>query len=233
MTQPSDTISTLALLGEPTRRGLYEFVVQRGTPVSRDEAAAGLGISRELAAFHLERLIRAGLLEAEFRRLGARRGPGAGRPAKVYRRAQRDLAVSLPPRHYEQAAEVLAEAVNRLDRESAMDAVADVARARGAEAAASARTRKGRSLTRRRVDRALLDLLQDGGYEPQVEAGSNTVRLRNCPYHELASRHRDLTCGMNLAWAEGIVDGLDDPELRATRTPTHGSCCVAFERVSD
>src|SRR5918911_20308 len=53
---------------------------------------------RDLAAFHLDKLVEAGLLEASFRRLGERRGPGAGRPAKLYRRGAGEVAASLPPR---------------------------------------------------------------------------------------------------------------------------------------
>jgi len=231
--QMDDPVTSLALLGEPTRRRLYEYVAASVAPVSRDEAAAGLAISRELAAFHLDRLAAAGLLETEFKRLGGRRGPGAGRPAKLYRRAERDMTVSLPHRDYERAAEILAEAVDRVDGESVRDTVGELARGRGEAAGAEARRSAGRRPSRRRVDGELLELLRGEGYEPQLEPGSGTVRLRNCPYHALVSRHRDLTCGMNLAWAQGIVDGLGDPKLEAKLAPIAGYCCVVFERPSE
>ncbi|MDQ3641298.1 MAG: helix-turn-helix domain-containing protein, partial [Actinomycetota bacterium] len=79
-------LAALAALGDPLRRRLYRFVGGQDHPVGRDEAAAGVGISRSTAAFHLDRLVDDGLLDAEFRRLTGRRGPGAGRPAKLYRR---------------------------------------------------------------------------------------------------------------------------------------------------
>src|SRR2546423_2475899 len=61
-------ITAVAALKEPVRRGLYRFAVSRPAPVSRDEAAKELGISRELAAFHLDKLVELGMLEVEFRR---------------------------------------------------------------------------------------------------------------------------------------------------------------------
>src|SRR5690348_17436989 len=98
-----DPIEAVALLEEPKRRQLYDVVAASPSPVGRDEAAAAAGISRELAAFHLDRMAAAGLLATEYRRLGNRRGPGAGRPAKLYRRADREISVSLPARDYERA----------------------------------------------------------------------------------------------------------------------------------
>ncbi|HET8785902.1 MAG TPA: helix-turn-helix domain-containing protein, partial [Candidatus Limnocylindrales bacterium] len=111
MTNPIDDIDAIALLDEPVRRRLYEWVVDQGRPVGRDEAAAAAGVSRALAAFHLDRLAAAGLLTTEFRRLTGRTGPGAGRPSKLYARADRDIRVALPERRYDIAAEVMAEAL--------------------------------------------------------------------------------------------------------------------------
>lgn len=51
--------------------------------MSRAEAADAVGVARTLAAFHLGKLVDAGLLEVAHRRLTGRSGPGAGRPAKV------------------------------------------------------------------------------------------------------------------------------------------------------
>ncbi len=128
--QPSN-LDPLAALAEPVRRRLYEYVVAQGEPVDRDGAAAGVGIGRPLAAFHLDRLAAAGLLDVEFRRRSGRTGPGAGRPAKFYRRPfDREVAVSLPPRKYGLAAEILAEAVEH-DR-AASAAVLAAAREHGA-----------------------------------------------------------------------------------------------------
>ena len=225
-----DPVAAIALLDEPMRRRLYDFVADRGGAVSRDQASAALGISRELAGFHLDRLAAGGLLETEYRRLGVRQGRGGGRPAKLYRRARHDVTVSIPARDYAQAATDFAEALSHLDDRAAQAAVQEVAHARGEAQGRTARKLAGRRPSHRRLEGELVRQLTDEGYEPLVEA-SGSIRLRNCPYHALAQSHRQLSCGMNLAWAKGVVDGLGDKRLDAEPSPTDtGECCVIFER---
>ena len=65
----------------------------------------------------------------------------------------------------------------------------------------------------------LLDLLRDAGYEPEIEPAGD-VCLRNCPYDALVQEHRDVTCGMNLAWAEGVVEGLGRQTWPWSSTPS-------------
>jgi len=226
-----DAVAVVALLDEPNRRRLYEFVSNRREAVGRDDAAAETGISRELAAFHLDRLVAGGLLTTEYRRRSGRSGPGAGRPAKLYRRTDRVVAVTIPPRQYDLAADVFAEGIGRMEGTSGVDAVADVARERGVDLGTEVRRTLGPRPSRPRRLTALVDLLREGGYEPVIdEAGA--VRLRNCPYSALASRHRELTCGMNLAWAEGITTAMDSP-FRPELLPTPGHCCVIFRSASE
>jgi len=226
-TSVEDPVGALALLDDAKRRRLYQLVASSEMPVGRDEAAAALGISRELAAFHLDRLVAAELLETEYRRLGDRRGPGAGRPAKLYRRADHELVVSFPPRRYDLAAHLMATALDRLDGAAGQQAAAAVARERGGADAAAARLKTGALAGRSRSTAGLVDILRGGDYEPQVDAADGTISLRNCPYRDLAAAHRDLTCGMNLAWAEGVVDSLNAP-FRAELAPQPGRCCVVF-----
>lgn len=228
-----DPVEAVALLEEPNRQRLYDLVAASHEPVGRDDAAAALGISRELAAFHLDRLAVAGLLETEYRRRGGRTGPGAGRPAKLYRRSDREVAISLPPRRYGLAADLMATALDRLSGGSGAEAVAAVARERGTKVGLEARRDAGPRPGRRRVLTALLDLLRGAGYAPEVDPTSGAVCLRNCPYHALASSHRELTCGMNLAWADGVAGALAESGLRPELAPTPGFCCVMFQPAPD
>jgi len=241
-----DPVATIALLDEPKRRRLFEFVTARREPVGRDEAAAAIGIGRELAAFHLDRLASAGLLDVEYRRLGNRRGPGGGRPAKLYRRSISEVAVSLPARDYARLAELLADAIERADAQvGAAEVSADphpvahaadeTARDRGLAEGRTARSRQGRKGgTRAGLRAGLLELLGGVGYAPAI-AEDGAIRLQNCPYHALSANHRELTCGMNLAWADGVIEGLGagdeggaSPRLEATLAPEPGYCCVVF-----
>ncbi len=225
-----DPVAMLALLGDPNRRRLYDLVVARHAPVGRDDAAAALGISRELAAFHLDRLVDGGLLATEYRRLTGRTGPGAGRPAKLYRRVGGDVAVSLPAREYERAAEVFAAALERLEARDGVDAsgaVAEVARQRGMGLGREARRGSG-SPPAEDGSAPLLGLLRSAGFEPQVDPADGAIRLRNCPYRLLSEQQRELTCGMNLAWASGILAGLADRSYDVVLEPEPGRCCVVF-----
>lgn len=207
------TAETISLLAEPTRRRLYEYVIEQARPVGRDEAADVLGLTRSLAAFHLDRLAGAGLLEVEYQRLGDRRGPGAGRPAKLYRRAAREVEAAAPPRSYRLAAEVFADALAAGgDREVLNKA----ARHRGLQVGREARSRGVGSATR------LMALL---GYMPVREA-NGTLRARNCPFHVLAERQLEVTCGMNVTFLGGALDGAK-VKGRARLEPRPEHCCVA------
>ncbi|HEY8439615.1 MAG TPA: hypothetical protein VIK65_13475 [Candidatus Limnocylindrales bacterium] len=216
MNTSRDPVDQVASLAEPVRRRLYEFVAAKGQPVDRETAARGVGIGRPLAAFHLDRLVGAGLLDVVFRRRSGRSGPGAGRPAKFYVRPDdREVAVHLPPRGYDVAAEILAEGVERAG--AARQAVLDVARERGKALAAGAPG--GGS-------GGLVQLLEREGYEPFLE--DDVVRLRNCPFHSLADEHRELTCAMNFALLDGAGEAVGETGYRAVPQPREGQCCVAF-----
>jgi predicted ArsR family transcriptional regulator len=227
---PADAtdLRAVALLAEPVRRALYEWVVAAGQPVGKDEAASGVGINRALAAFHLDRLVDEGLLTAEFRRRSGRTGPGAGRPAKLYRRADAEIVVSLPERRYEIAARVMADALvaatgGRLPRE-----LAAAARAAGRSVGEAARRVAGPRPGRRRLRTALVDALRGQGYEPR-SAPDGGLALANCPFHALVAEHRQLVCGMNLAMSEGVLEGIGPTGLTARLDPADGRCCIVFD----
>jgi predicted ArsR family transcriptional regulator len=225
---PPDPIDAVAALAEPTRRALYDLVAASDEPVGRDDAVTALGISRELAAFHLDRLVTAGLLTPEYRRLTGRTGPGAGRPAKLYRRSDQPVEVSFPPRHYDRAASLMATALRRVADGAGIDALARTAREAGTSLGAGARQRVLEGAGRLRAGGiGLVDVLRGAGYEPLVEA-DGSVCLRNCPYGSVAAENRDVTCGMNLAWAEGVVDGLGMADVDVELAPEPSRCCVIF-----
>src|SRR5437764_15292921 len=104
-------MTAMAALSEPLRRELYRFVAAQDQPVGCDAAAGALGIARHVARFHLDRLVAHGLLDVEFQRPPGRRGPGAGRPAKLYRRSSSEFSVQLPERRYDLAGRILVQAI--------------------------------------------------------------------------------------------------------------------------
>jgi predicted ArsR family transcriptional regulator len=127
-------VTCIGVVADPVRRQLYRFVCSQAQPVTRDQAAAAVGVARHKAKFHLDRLEAEGLLEADYVRLTGRTGPGAGRPAKRYRRGHREFAVALPARDYELAGHIMAEAISESARTGTpiLDALDSAAAAHGA-----------------------------------------------------------------------------------------------------
>jgi predicted ArsR family transcriptional regulator len=223
--QVRDDVASLGSLGDPTRRSLYDFVCRQAEPAGRDEAAAAAGVGRTLAAYHLDRMVEDGLLEVSFARRTGRSGPGAGRPAKLYRRASRQFKISLPPRDYELAARIFANAVDNEPTGRAKAALQESAQGFGAEVAAEVERHMAGRRTSERV--AILErVLAERGYEPfRDEAG--VIRLRNCPFDCLAEAHRQTVCGMNLALLERAA-AFPGSTLKAVLDPWPELCCVAL-----
>lgn len=214
--------SSIGTLADDTRRALYDHISAQPEPVSREAAASAVGIPSHMARFHLDKLVEAGLLETEFRRLSGRTGPGAGRPSKLYRRASGTISVSLPERRYDLVGHVLAGAIERAAEGADLaESVAIVAREEGlriaAEAAGTADAEDG-------LQRASA-VLATQGYEPQGDDVALT--LANCPFDSLARDHTALVCSANLALVGGILEGLGCSELHACAEPHEGQCCVA------
>jgi len=217
---------TLELLADRTRRALYEHVRRaRGHGVTREQAAAALGISRGLAAFHLDKLAGAGLLSAADEAPEPR---GRGRAPKVYRAAEGEIDFSLPGRRYDLMGEILAAAIDAeptgfVPKDSVpKDSVLRAAYRRGRVEAGTERRSGGGRLER------LLDRL---GFEPDpardaAQDATAAVRLRNCPFQRLAARHTELICGVNQAFITGILHGLGVTALEAQLAPAPGFCCV-------
>ncbi len=223
--QLAQQVAALAALEEPARRSLYLYVVNQQREVGRDEAAQEAGVSRTLAGFHLDRLVSEGLLDASFRRLSGRTGPGAGRPAKLYRRSDRQLEVSLPSRSYELAARILATAVDASGDLRQQRALGKAARRIGEGIGAEAKAARSRP-SRKRLLADTVAALVAHGYEPERLPGE--IRLHNCPFHALVSEHKALVCGMNLALIEGVVRGLDLTGVTPVLDPKPGMCCVSL-----
>lgn len=217
----AEDLTAVGLLQEPIRRRLYEWVIDQPEAVGRDAAARAVGVTRSLAAFHLDRLTEAGLLNAGYRRLTGRTGPGAGRPARVYQRGEKGIELSLPARRYERAADLFASALEQLGGagEGPPDALKRVAEQLGEDVGASNTSPGG-------GDR-LLAALRESGYQPTVEA-DGSIRLRNCPFDALVDEHRPLVCGTNLALAEGIARGAQATDYLPVLDEQPGYCCVVF-----
>jgi predicted ArsR family transcriptional regulator len=225
MTTPDESLTALAVLADDLRGRLYAFIRATGRPVTREEAAASTGISRKLAAFHLDKLVEAGLLRARYDTRGGLRR--AGRTPKTYEPAAKEIHVSIPPRHHDVLADILLDAVLAENSgQSARHAAMRIARARGGEfgGAARQRLRPGR-LGAERALTLVGQILEGCGFEPARE-GPALLTLRNCPFHPLAAKAPDLVCGINHAYLSGLADGLGAATIEAVLAPGPDRCCV-------
>jgi predicted ArsR family transcriptional regulator len=222
-------IGGLSVLDHALTRRAYELVLEQGE-VSRDTAAEAMAVARSVAAFHLDKLTDVGLLTVRYERTSGRTGPGAGRPAKLYARSDREIDLSIPPRRYDLAGAVLADAISRAQAadtpvattltEVALETGEGIGRA-GTVANAGAAPRS-----------VLLRVLEDQGYEPDERDGE--IALVNCPFHRLADRQRALVCGMNLDLLTGVLSGTGMPApVEARLAPESGYCCVRLTDPAD
>ena len=227
------------MLDDELRRGMYYFIRAARGPVTRDEAAAAVGISRKLAAFHLDKLVDAGVLKAGYQQVtGLRR---VGRAPKVYQPVDADIRISIPPRHHDLLADILLAAVladapdshGGGERAPAGAAALRVAaeRGHGIGLAEHQRIRPGRLGVERALTLAMA-LLTRHGFEP-VRHAPGCVRLHSCPFHPLAATARELVCGINHRFLAGVLDGLGAASaVCAVLDPRAGQCCVELRACS-
>jgi predicted ArsR family transcriptional regulator len=231
-------VQAVAVLEEPTRRRLYEYVVSQPGPVGRDEAAAALAIPRTTAAFHLDKLTEEGLLATCYERRTGRTGPGAGRPAKLYHRSDREIEITLPERHYAIAGRLLAAAIEDAEttgdspREAVHRRAHEYGEALGREARGHLATPAGEHVgTTIGVTGDLLTrVLEAHGFEPRSDATGTA--LANCPFQRLAKDHARLVCGMNLHLLAGLLDSLGTTDVEARLDPQPQHCCVRLVRAN-
>jgi predicted ArsR family transcriptional regulator len=223
----------VAVLEDELRRQIYLLVRSAGRPLTREEVAGEAGISRRLAAFHLDKLVDRGLLRSHYARPPGRSGPGAGRSAKYYKPSDLEIDVSIPERRYDLAGQLLLRAIrSESPGEPAPAAALRVAREAGLEI--GQRVREGRRLGRPGAERALATsaaILEDQGFEP-YRPGPDEVALRNCPFHSLAREAPELVCRMNQAFIDGLLRGLGNETVEAALECTPGDCCVTLRGPS-
>ena len=196
--------------------------------MTRDEVASATGISRRLAAFHLDLLAEGGLLSVDYARPAGRRGgPGAGRPAKRYAAEEIDVEVSLPPRRYDIAARVLARAIAEPGEGSAHDRAVAIAEEEGRRLGGLHRS--GGRMSADRTLATTAEVLTELGYEPTRDSGC--VRLHNCPFHAVVDVAPQLVCGLNDALIGGILDGMQASDtVTAALDGVPPDCCVTVAK---
>jgi len=225
---PTAAIRAVAALEDDLRKAMYEFIRTARQPVTREQAAEAVGISRKLAAFHLDKLVAAGLLRSDFEPIGRRR---VGRAPKAYSPVDTDIRVSLPERQHDVLAAILVDGVlSESAGETAEQAVLRAAEHRGRSLAETERSqlRPGR-LGAERALTLSADLLSRHGYQPD-RVSTTRVCLRNCPFHPISRQSPQFVCGLNHAFLTGFLQGLDASTVEAVLEPRPGECCVELRQ---
>lgn len=225
----SKTIAPVAALEDELPRRIYRLIRRRRRPLSREEVAAEVGISRRLAAFHLEKLLERGLLKAHYARPPGRSGPGAGRSAKMYQPSDLEIQVSIPGRHYDLAGRLLVNALrSQSPGEAPGDAARRVAREKGHELGDELRRERGlRPPGPERTLAVAEEVLEDFGFEPYRDE-PGVIALKNCPFHTLAKEAPELMCNMNQSFIDGFLRGLGNETVQAVLACRPGDCCVTL-----
>ena len=219
--RPSDA----RVLADPRRRAIYQFVCRSHRPVTVNEVADTFAVHRNAAKHHLDRLLEAGLLRAEFRRINGRRGPGAGRPSKLYSPAEVEVSFTVPERHYDLLAHLLLQALTQ-------DADLETVGARyGLQLAEAVR---GESPDVTEGVRSALDRL---GFRPQVEvdeAGTLWITTENCPFGWVAMEApQGEVCRLDRAIISGVLEGFGCPMAQVKgHTSIAGGQDVCVREVS-
>lgn len=218
---PRSTDALAHLLADDRRRAIFLWVIRSHRHVTVNEVAEEFRIHRNAAKHHLDKLLEAGLLRAEFRRVNGRKGPGAGRPSKLYSAQDVEMSFSVPERHYDLLAHLLLQAL------TGGDDLETVGRRFGRELASDLVATHDGPLE---GVRTALDRL---GFRPTIETdadGCTWITTDNCPFGSVALEAPDgEVCRLDRAIVAGVLEafGCARTEVRAHATIAGGGeVCV-------
>jgi len=182
-------------------------------PLSIATIAESLGVHVNTVRFHLDALLDTGQVE---RVVAAPDKPG--RPAQLFRASR-----TMDPggqRHYRLLAETLVDTMANSPDPVAHASAAG--RAMGAQLGAPQR-----KSARRQPVRQLAVLLTELGFEPEVPS-ADEIRLRHCPFLEIAREHPDVVCSVHLGLMQGAMADWAAPVTVEELTPfAEPDVCVA------
>jgi predicted ArsR family transcriptional regulator len=210
-----------------SRANVLDMLQAADRPVDVREVAERIGLHPNTARFHLEALVEAGLAvrEAEDRET-------PGRPRIGYRATSDGPAGR---RHYRLLAEMLASVIT-----GTMPDPGAVAEQAG-HAWGTYLTEQPPPYQRPTSAQAVAKLtatMEDLGFAPQAEAGPDggtyQLRLRQCPFREVAQQHREVICGLHLGLMRGALELMRAPVTAEGLDPfVEPTLCVARLKARD
>jgi len=218
--------------GDPTRREIYLFVRDEGsTGVTAAAVAERFALHPNVARHHLEKLTGGGYLIVEVgRRDDATVARTAGRPSKRYCATQLDSTFSLPLKHDDVLAGLLARALDALGPDDAARLADDVGYEYGLLLAARMDPSAGHRSVRAAIG-AVADALTAHGFAAHTEerGGRLSIVSECCPFGDTATRYPHVVCALDRGMIRGMLAGLygeTSPEFSESR-PDGDDHCVA------
>jgi predicted ArsR family transcriptional regulator len=207
-----------------SRAKVLDLLRAAGAPLGVRQVADRAGLHANTARFHLDALVEAGLAA---RAPLARSGPG--RPSTAYWAVEGGAAGR---RRYRLLAEMLSSLIAGVMPEPG-------------QAAAEAGREWGRYLTEqpapyRRLDAdeavgRLTATLEEIGFAPEPAAGGTQyqLRLRQCPFREVAQNHQEVVCSLHLGLMQGALARMRAPVTADRLQPfAEPSLCIAYLTAS-
>ena len=189
----------------PGRRDVILQLLRTSTePRSIASVADELGVHPNTVRFHLDALVRAGRVEQV---LGDSAGPG--RPPILFRASRRMDPAG--PTNYRLLASILTSYLAGTPRCRRL-AAAELGRSmRPVTGRPSSAQRRAPSKTRAVTE--LVELLAELGFEPEPADGPRTreIRLRHCPFQNLAEQHGEVICSVHLGLMQGALTAMRAP----------------------
>lgn len=205
------------------RQQVLDAIQRAAEPVGVSEIADRIGVHPNTVRFHLEALVGDGIVE---------RVPdtpsGPGRPRAAFR-ARAGLARG-SARRYRALAEILLSYLSATSEDPGAAATA-AGLAWGAHLVS--RPEPFHKITRDDAVHRLTAMLADLDFAPEPAAGEHgppdRIRLRHCPFLELAEPHRDLVCPLHLGLMQGALTELRAPVAVTALTPfAEATACLAY-----
>jgi predicted ArsR family transcriptional regulator len=215
-------LDRLAAAGDPQLRRVLVFARGRREPFTSAEAATELGVHPNVARARLDRLVRAGLLEVEREQRGARRGPGAGRPTKVYRVAPELEAIEFPDRRVGELISLLVEKLPTRGRQRALREAGEDFGRKLAEAAGLRPARSFAAGLERVVD--ALGLLGFQASVVSLEGDRAELASPTCPLRPLVTQYPEASGIDRGMWAGLVERGVRG--VSADRVDCETPCCL-------
>lgn len=215
----------VAILGDPTRRGIYLAIREAGSPPTASELADAFGIHPNVARHHLDRLVGEGYLEVT--------GPppdresGAGRPPRHYRATGKEVSIAYPPRRYDLLADLLVKVVERLDPEDGSRIAEQIGFEFGAELAGQVGIDGGADAAG--ALRAVSGALETIGFGMADEPSDGTLLTRHCPFGKTAAEHPEIVCKIDQGIVRGLMEAARGTPAPVVVSPHEGpdESCVA------